>query len=178
MNLDEISYAEIKNCLEDAKQGLLSPYWQGYAKRELDSLRDNTGALPPDAEILAKQLQSILASTPQISNHESLKREVVAQGNELIYDFHGSNPDAFATIICVPEKNAYTASTSLPNSPDESVCAEAQAMRKDLLNWLEERRTSQGRTTAHSQFPTSAEPEYHESPEAAAQAILTILDSM
>jgi hypothetical protein len=173
MNLDEISYAEIKSCLEDAKQGLLSPYWQGYAKRELDSLRGNTGALPPDAEILAKQLQSILASTPQISDHESLKREVVAQGNELIYDYHGTSPDAFAIILYCPEKQAYTARLSLPYSA-ALARTEAPALQKDLLQWLA------GHTHGASLNAVStdtAETEYYSSLEAAAVSILNELST-
>jgi hypothetical protein len=79
--MQNLSYAEVLSCLEDAKQGQLSPYWQGYAKRELDSLRDDTGALLPDAEILANQLQSVLASTPQISDHIFIENEATAQGN-------------------------------------------------------------------------------------------------
>jgi hypothetical protein len=59
MRDSDLSYQEILSCLEDAKQGLLSPYWQNYAKRELDTLRDQDGALPPDAKILAEQLQAL-----------------------------------------------------------------------------------------------------------------------
>lgn len=39
IDYNEISYTEIEDCIEDAKKGLLSPYWQGYAEREVDSLR-------------------------------------------------------------------------------------------------------------------------------------------
>jgi hypothetical protein len=134
--MQNLSYAEVLSCLEDAKQGQLSPYWQGYAKRELDSLRDDTGALPPDAEILEKQLQSVLASTPQISDHTFIENEVAAQGNELIYDYHGTSPDAFAVIIYSPEKQAYTASLSLPYS-SALARTEAPALQKNLLQWLE-----------------------------------------
>jgi len=31
----DLSYQEVLSCLEDAKQGLLSPYWQNYANVSL-----------------------------------------------------------------------------------------------------------------------------------------------
>jgi hypothetical protein len=135
MQNSDLSYAEVLSCLEDAKQGLLSPYWQGYAERELDTLRDAGGHLPPDAEALNHELHSILASTPQISDHESIAHEVVAQGNQLVYDYHGTSSDAFAIIIYVPANNIYTASLALPYST-EAAHAEAAGMQEDLQKWL------------------------------------------
>lgn len=44
IDYNEISYTEIEDCIEDAKKGLLSPYWQGYAEREVDSLRLTDGS--------------------------------------------------------------------------------------------------------------------------------------
>ena len=52
-------------CIEDAKKGLLSPYWQGYAKREVDSLRLTDGSLPERAEQLYKELKTILLEVHQ-----------------------------------------------------------------------------------------------------------------
>jgi hypothetical protein len=171
--MQNLSYAEVLSCLEDAKQGQLSPYWQGYAKRELDSLRDDTGALPPDAEILEKQLQSVLASIPQISDHTFIENEAAAQGNELIYDYHGTSPDAFAVIIYSPEKQAYTASLSLPYS-SALARTEAPALQKNLLQWLEGRLHEAPLSAVSAD---AAETGYYSSLEAAAASILDELST-
>jgi hypothetical protein len=135
MRDSDLSYQEILSCLEDAKQGLLSPYWQNYAQRELDTLRDQDGALPPDAKILAEQLQNVLATTPQISDHTFIEQEAALQGNKLIYDCHGASPDAFVILLYTAEEHAYTASVSLPYAAG-SARVEAQAIREDLRQWL------------------------------------------
>jgi hypothetical protein len=113
----------------------LAPYWQNYAKRELDTLRDLDGSLPPDAKSLAEQLRRVLATTPQISDHAFIEQEAALQGNNLIYDCHGASPDAFVILLYASEKHIYTASVSLPCSA-ESARVEAQAMREDLRQWL------------------------------------------
>ena len=59
---------EIEDCIEDAKKGLLSPYWQGYAEREVDSLRLTDGSLPERAEQLYKELKTILHEVHQITD--------------------------------------------------------------------------------------------------------------
>jgi hypothetical protein len=168
MQHSDLSYTEVLSCLEDAKQGLLSPYWQGYAKRELDSLRDSTGALPPDAEILARQLQSVLASTPQISDHTFIENEAAAQGNKLIYDYHGTSHDAFAVILYSPEKQAYTASVSLPYS-SATARTEALALQEDLLQWLAGHAHE---APLNAVSADAAENGYYKSLEAAAASIL------
>ena len=65
IDYNEISYTEIEDCIEDAKKGLLSPYWQGYAEREVDSLRLTDGSLPERAEQLYKELKTILLEVHQ-----------------------------------------------------------------------------------------------------------------
>lgn len=65
IDYNEISYAEIEDCIEDAKKGLLSPYWQGYAEREVDSLRRTDGSLPERGEQLYKELKTILLEIHQ-----------------------------------------------------------------------------------------------------------------
>ena len=66
IDYNEISYTEIEDCIEDAKKGLLSPYWQGYAEREVDSLRLTDGSLPERAEQLYKELKTILLEVHHI----------------------------------------------------------------------------------------------------------------
>lgn len=68
IDYNEISYTEIEDCIEDAKKGLLSPYWQGYAEREVDSLRLTDGSLPERAEQLYKELKTILHEVHQITD--------------------------------------------------------------------------------------------------------------
>lgn len=68
IDYNEISYTEIEDCIEDAKKGLLSPYWQGYAEREVDSLRLTDGSLPERAEQLYKELKIILHEVHQITD--------------------------------------------------------------------------------------------------------------
>ena len=68
--LDKLTqkYPEIEDCIGDAKKGLLSPYWQGYAEREVDSLRLTDGSLPERAEQLYKELKTILHEVHQITD--------------------------------------------------------------------------------------------------------------
>lgn len=68
IDYNEISYTEIEDCIEDAKKGLLSPYWQGYAEREVDSLRLTDDSLPERAEQLYKELKTILHEVHQITD--------------------------------------------------------------------------------------------------------------
>lgn len=68
IDYNEISYTEIEDCIEDAKKGLLSPYWRGYAEREVDSLRLTDGSLPERAEQLYKELKTILHEVHQITD--------------------------------------------------------------------------------------------------------------
>lgn len=65
IDYNEISYAEIEDCIEDAKKGLLSPYCQGYAERGVDSLRRIDGSLPERAEPLYKELKKTLLEVDQ-----------------------------------------------------------------------------------------------------------------
>ena len=68
IDYNEISYTEIEDCIEDAKKGLLCPYWQGYAEREVDSLRLTDSSLPERAEQLYKELKTILHEVHQITD--------------------------------------------------------------------------------------------------------------
>jgi hypothetical protein len=122
---------------------------------------------------LEKQLQRVLASTPQISDHTFIENEVAAQGNELIYDYHGTSPDAFAVIIYSPEKQAYTASLSLPYS-SALARTEAPALQKNLLQWLEGRLHEAPLSAVSAD---AAETGYYSSLEAAAASILDELST-
>lgn len=64
-NWDELSYQEIRDCIRDAEAGRLSPYWQGYARRELASLRRPDGTLPPQAEQLRRKLRCCWTPFPR-----------------------------------------------------------------------------------------------------------------
>lgn len=135
----DLSYTELLDCLEDAKHGQLSPYWQAYAKRELDQLRNIDGTLPPKVKATAQELRRVLACTTQISDEESIRREMIAQGNELIYTYYGSSygnsADCFMNIIYVPSKDVYTASFSLARMPKDPLCGTIKMMRENLLQW-------------------------------------------
>lgn len=72
IDYNEISYSEIEDCITDAKNGLLSQYWQGYAEREFDSLRLPDGSLPKRAELLHKELEQLLYAIPQ--NEDNTER--------------------------------------------------------------------------------------------------------
>lgn len=65
LDYDEISYSEIADCIVDAAEGQLGPYWQEYAEREFDSLRNADGALPERAEKLYATYKLILKNVPQ-----------------------------------------------------------------------------------------------------------------
>ena len=70
LNYDEISYAEIEDCIADAKEGNLGLYWQEYAEREFDSLRKPDGTLPVRAQDLHQELERILSVTKQTNIDE------------------------------------------------------------------------------------------------------------
>ena len=65
IDYSEISYAEINDCIQDAKEGLLSPYWQRYAEREFNSLRVFDGTLPKRAQVLYERLKLLLLEIEQ-----------------------------------------------------------------------------------------------------------------
>ena len=71
LNYDEISYAEIEDCIADAKEGNLGPYWQGYAERDFDALRDANGQLPEKARRLYKEYKRILKNVSQIESDKA-----------------------------------------------------------------------------------------------------------
>ena len=70
LDYDEISYSEIEDCIIDAKEGNLSAYWQRYAEREFDALRDANGQLPEKARRLYKEYKRILKNVPQVESDE------------------------------------------------------------------------------------------------------------
>ena len=57
IDLSEVSYREILDCIVDASLGRLSPYFQEYARHEITSLANADGELPQAAVIL----QDVLA---------------------------------------------------------------------------------------------------------------------
>ena len=63
MDLSEVSYREILECIVDASLGRLSPYFQEYARHEIASLANADGELPQAAVILLNEI-------PQISDEE------------------------------------------------------------------------------------------------------------
>ena len=51
IDLSEVSYREILDCIVDASLGRLSPYFQEYARHEITSLANADGELPQAAVI-------------------------------------------------------------------------------------------------------------------------------
>ena len=70
IDLSEVSYREILDCIVDASLGRLSPYFQEYARREIASLANADGELPQAAEILQGILERLLNEILQISDEE------------------------------------------------------------------------------------------------------------
>jgi hypothetical protein len=70
LDYDEIGYSEIEDCIIDAREGNLSSYWQGYAEREFDALRDANGKFPERARRLYKEYKRILKNVPQAESDE------------------------------------------------------------------------------------------------------------
>lgn len=71
LDYDEIGYSEIEDCIIDAREGNLSSYWQGYAEREFDALKDANGQLPERARRLYKEYKRILKNVPQTETGEA-----------------------------------------------------------------------------------------------------------
>lgn len=67
IDLSEVSYREILDCIVDASLGRLSPYFQEYARHEITSLANADGELPQAAVILQDVLERLLNEIPQIS---------------------------------------------------------------------------------------------------------------
>ena len=63
IDLSEVSYREILDCIVDASLGRLSPYFQEYARHEITSLANADGEL-----ILQDVLERLLNEIPQISD--------------------------------------------------------------------------------------------------------------
>lgn len=70
IDLSEVSYREILDCIVDASLGRLSPYFQEYARHEIASLANADGELPQAAVILQDVLEQLLNEIPQISDEE------------------------------------------------------------------------------------------------------------
>ena len=70
LDYDEIGYSEIEDCIIDAREGNLSSYWQGYAEREFDALRDANGKFPERARRLYKEYKRILKNVLQEESDE------------------------------------------------------------------------------------------------------------
>ena len=68
IDLSEVSYREILDCIVDASLGRLSPYFQEYARQEITSLANADGELPQAAVILQDVLERLLNEIPQISD--------------------------------------------------------------------------------------------------------------
>lgn len=70
IDLSEVSYGEILDCIVDASLGRLSPYFQEYARYEITSLANADGTLPQAAATLQNVLERLLNEIPQISDGE------------------------------------------------------------------------------------------------------------
>lgn len=70
IDLSEVSYGEILDCIVDASLGRLSPYFQEYARHEITSLANVDGTLPQAAATLQSVLERLLNEIPQISDEE------------------------------------------------------------------------------------------------------------
>lgn len=70
IDLSEVSYGEILDCIVDASLGRLSPYFQEYARHEITSLANADGTLPQAAATLQSVLERLLNEIPQISDEE------------------------------------------------------------------------------------------------------------
>lgn len=70
IDLSEVSYREILDCIVDASLGSLSPYFQEYARHEITSLANADGTLPQAAATLQSVLERLLNEIPQISDEE------------------------------------------------------------------------------------------------------------
>lgn len=70
IDLSEVSYREILDCIVDASLGRLSPYFQEYARHEITSLANADGTLPQAAATLQSVLERLLNEIPQISDDE------------------------------------------------------------------------------------------------------------
>ena len=68
IDLSEVSYREILDCIVDASLGRLSPYSQEYARHEITSLANADGTLPQAAATLQSVLEQLLNEIPQISD--------------------------------------------------------------------------------------------------------------
>ena len=70
IDLSEVSYREILDCIVDASLGRFSPYFQEYARHEITSLANADGTLPQAAATLQSVLERLLNEIPQISDEE------------------------------------------------------------------------------------------------------------
>ena len=70
IDLSEVSYGEILDCIVDASLGRLSPYFQEYARHEITSLANADGTLPQAAATLQSVLERLLNEIPQNPDEE------------------------------------------------------------------------------------------------------------
>lgn len=122
--------------IEEAKEGLLSPYWREYCYREIMPEK-GTNFFPDDGNELFAQLESAYASRSQISNYEKAKQEAESFGGTLLYYYDNKDHYTFVELIHVPDKRTYTLSVSIDRDGSYAdLTSYAQRMESSLDSWL------------------------------------------
>lgn len=126
---------DLLGCIEKAKQGQLSPYWQRYCLEDIAQSR-GTACWPRGGAQLLKQLRGVLAAVPQITNKEEERRAVEALGGELLYYYSG---DRFTVLEIARYPEKYTAAVCVERQDTPKATeASLQQLRTVLDGWAAE----------------------------------------
>lgn len=136
MNEEQLMIEELYQAIEEANQGLLSPYWQQYYSNMLEEVRD-ADEFPENGEAIAKQLREAIQNHPQISDAEQARRELEQQESELLF-YRSADFGTLLEIVYTPSKGCFTCAVEIDSTlPKEEQWQRALELRLELRKWTE-----------------------------------------
>lgn len=125
---------DLLDCIDKARNGLLSPYWQDYCREEIAAAK-GTYRYPADGDALVRQLQAAIAATPQITERDQEAAELARLGGRLLFFFY-LDRDTFLEIAACPGAGYDGLVSISPARHGGHLPATAAAMRQALEAWL------------------------------------------
>ena len=126
---------EMLDGIEDARNGELSPHWQEYLQRMLQSAQ-NDGYLPADVCELEQKLHHMLAAVPQMSDTELAALQLSRSGNQLVYDYPSEDYGTLMQIVYCPKRGKYTAVVMMDSMISAAdIPVHAKKMAAALRTW-------------------------------------------
>lgn len=124
--------------VEDARRGLLSPYWQQTYLKEMKQF----GSVIPRADEYIVLLKKEIQEKTQISDEEDARRDMEQKGMELLFFFLKDHKTRME-ITFDPLEKVYSVSAALDtDQPEEQRKKDAEQMEAQLDAWCRKRNIS------------------------------------